>query len=64
MEFVLCMLALLLGVAAGYIAGRSARERQTQATAPAQPADPRLARQYSNFLNYDGTGKGQQNIED
>lgn len=65
MEIVLCILTFLLGGSIGYIAGHVAAE--TRAALPAHEAarpDPKFLKQYQNFLNYDGTGKGQENIED
>lgn len=63
---ILCVLSMLLGGAAGFILGRAA-ERGIKRESSPHPhgfADPALARQYDNFLCYDGTGKGQKNLED
>lgn len=66
MEIVLCIVTFLLGGTIGYIAGRVAEEiRQEKMTAEHVPLEaPKMMKQYQNFLNYDGTGKGQEHIED
>lgn len=66
MELLLCLIALLVGGAGGYIIGRAAPGIR-QAGLPAgvgQLPDSRLDRQYQNFLNYDGTERGQHDLED
>ncbi len=66
MEIALCILTGLLGLAAGYGFGLVAaigRQRGEPARTPEQ-ADPTLMRQYQNFIQFDGTGKGQKQIED
>jgi len=66
MEALLFMLAFFIGAAMGFAAAKlseKAREEKAITVVP-DSADPRTLKQYQNFLSYDGTGKGQLNIED
>lgn len=72
---VLVGLAFILGCASGLGAGLflgvisrpgQPGARGTEASAPAESQDSeslRLARQYENIMNYDGTERGQMSLE-
>ena len=59
---------IVLAAAAGYlfavISGSPARPQQTARQLSEQRNEPGMLKQYKNFLYYDGTGKGQTDIED
>lgn len=66
MQIALCFVTMMIGVVLGYIAGRVAEEIHFENEPPLtahQDNDIKLLRQYQNFLNYNGTGKGQIEIE-
>ncbi len=60
---------LLVGLVIGLIVGRNYEQAMRKArqdherTKQQEPADPKWIMQYQNFLNYNGTGKGQQKLE-
>ena len=59
---------IVLAAAAGYlfavISGSPAHPQQTAQHPAEQRNEPGMLKQYRNFLCYDGTGKGQTEIED
>lgn len=62
---ILCfVLGALLGFALGFAIGRSAIKPAPRAVADDEQPPEHVLKQWNNFLNYDGSERGQSDLED
>ena len=68
MEIVYIAVMIVASAAAGYlfaaIGSNPPRQQPTAEHPDRQQYEPKILKQYRNFFYYDGTGKGQIDIED